>query len=203
MRLGISLADALAGYLEVFNACNYNILCYAHNMKKTSVELTCPVCAKKYQMHQYRIDKGTGKYCSQSCYLAARWKKSDNCEQCKKPIKGKQQRFCNERCRKDYWNSHSFHLHKHASIWRRKLALIKELGSKCVSCGFSDIRALQINHIDPSTKIRASRDLWSWSRRFKDWEANKGNLELLCANCHSLHTWEQRGFGPKDGILDK
>lgn len=87
---------------------------------------------------------------------------------------------------------------KHPYNWRKKLELIASLGGKCSCCGFSDVRALDIDHIDPSKKVRHKSRGYNWSRRLKDWRSNHGNLRLLCANCHRLHTWEQRGFG--DGI---
>ncbi len=43
------------------------------------------------------------------------------------------------------------------------------LVSECNRCGFSDIRALEVHHID------------------RDRSNNKlNNLEILCANCHSI-----------------
>lgn len=50
----------------------------------------------------------------------------------------------------------------------RKYALTK-LGSECIECGYSNIDALEVHHID---KDRANNNL--------------SNLEILCANCHKL-----------------
>ena len=44
-------------------------------------------------------------------------------------------------------------------------------------------------------KIKAKKGEYTWSHRFKDWESNKSNLEILCSNCHRIHTWEQRNYG--------
>jgi len=50
----------------------------------------------------------------------------------------------------------------------RKYALTK-LGSKCIECGYSNVDALEVHHID---KDRTNNNL--------------SNLEVLCANCHKL-----------------
>lgn len=142
-------------------------------------------------MHSYRLRNGTGKYCGRACYMAARWGGTGQCRQCGEDCATQ---FCSPVCSKAYWNKNGAAVHKHPRNWRRKLALIESLGGKCIICGFADIRALDINHKNPTTKVRPKTG-YTWGRRFRDWEANAGNLELLCANCHRLHTWEQRGFG--------
>lgn len=38
-------------------------------MKKTKVEKTCNVCGVKYEVHQYRLKKGLGLYCSVRCKM--------------------------------------------------------------------------------------------------------------------------------------
>lgn len=162
-------------------------------MKKTRIKSTCQHCQKTFEMHLYRLAKGTGKYCGQACYLAARWKRTPACERCGKDC---QHRFCSDECRNAHWAEHSHAVHKHPGNWKRKLALIKDLGGKCESCGIDDYRVLDIDHIDPTKKLRFKQGR-VWSYRFKDWAANAGNLRLLCANCHRLRTWAQMGHGPR------
>lgn len=162
--------------------------------QNTQVEVICGHCSKPFKTHAYRIANGTGKYCQQSCYLVARWREKGKCKQCGKKCDN---RFCSTRCNRDYWNQHSHEAHKRPRNWERKLELIKQLGGKCVTCGYDDYRALDIDHIDPSKKVKPKNGQYAWTRRFKDWAANEGNLRLLCANCHRLHTWYQRGFGPR------
>lgn len=150
-------------------------------------------------MHSYRLKNGTGKYCGQACYLAARWGENQPCTNCGK---NSAHRFCTPKCRTEYWNKNSAIIHKAPRNWERKLALIAALGGKCVLCGFDDFRALDIDHIDRSKKIRHKTG-YTWSRRFTDWTANAGNIRLLCANCHRLHTWEQRGFGAALRLVER
>lgn len=159
--------------------------------QKTQVERTCEHCGNTFQIHAYRIKNGTGKFCGQACYLAHRWGKKQPCKNCGKES---EYRFCNEYCRQDYWNKNSFAIHKKPRNWEKKFALINELGGKCVICGETDYRVLDIDHIDPSTKLLERKKSGNWINRFKDWESNKGNLRLLCANCHRIHTWEQMGY---------
>lgn len=61
--------------------------------------------------------------------------------------------------------------------------------------GATDIRILDINHIDRKLKKRPKKLQYTWQRRLKEWKQNKKNLEILCANCHRIHTWLQMGWG--------
>lgn len=71
-----------------------------------------------------------------------------------------------------------------------KIKLQQYLGGCCVSCGITDPRLLDFDHIDPMTKtmnISAKLSL-PWERLVE--EANK--CQLLCPNCHRIKTQEQR-----------
>jgi 5-methylcytosine-specific restriction endonuclease McrA len=75
----------------------------------------------------------------------------------------------------------------------RALAL-SMLGGKCCRCGFADARALEIDH------VRALHRRTTGRTSAKDWlreieaclkSPTKGhNLQLLCANCHRIKTFE-------------
>lgn len=73
---------------------------------------------------------------------------------------------------------------------REILAALKQGG--CVVCGVADIRVLDFDHIDPSTKTFGLSDLST--RRPQDilFEATK--CRLLCGNCHRRHTVKQRSL---------
>lgn len=77
----------------------------------------------------------------------------------------------------------------------RKNEIIKLLGGKCVNCGNADARVLDIHHKDKTKKIRPPKLHYTMENRLKEWGNNIKNLELLCANCHRIHTWEERGHG--------
>lgn len=62
----------------------------------------------------------------------------------------------------------------------------------CVDCGTTDVRVLEFDHIDPtSKKFEISAKYWtlSWSNLLVEIE----KCEVRCANCHRIRTWEQRG----------
>lgn len=165
-------------------------------MRSPKIETTCQHCQKPFFVHSYRIKNGTGKYCQQSCYLASRWGERQACKTCGKKSK---HRYCSDSCRKEFWNKNGYAIYERANrYWKRKISLINDLGGECVHCGNSDIRVLDIDHIDPSKKMQPGQGRYSWSHRFKDWEKNIGNLRILCSNCHRIHTWDQRGFGPNE-----
>ena len=166
-------------------------------MKANSVETTCAHCGKTIMVHPYRLKNGTGKYCNKVCYFAHRWPATGVCKECGKPSKT---RFCTPKCQRDYWNKNDRPIHRKRE-WERKIAIMDSLGGKCTQCGITDYRCLDIHHIDPSLKNRPTDGIYIMSRRLKDWDKNKGNLELLCANCHRIHTWEQRGYGIGSALI--
>jgi hypothetical protein len=72
-----------------------------------------------------------------------------------------------------------------------RLAVLKELGGKCVRCGFDDPRALQIDHVNSDGKehrISVRTGLYANPLRYyKSMLAavggNKFELQVLCSNC--------------------
>lgn len=203
VRLLESLSDPTTGDVEVFGVVFADVFCYISCMRKkrtSPIKIVCAHCGSAAKMHSYRIKNGTGKYCGQRCYLAARWGGNGKCRQCGGIC---ETQFCTPSCQTTYWNKHGAARHKHPRNWARKMEIIHSLGGKCSACGFDDIRAIDIDHIDRSKKVKKFKTGWNWSRRFSDWAANVGNLRLLCANCHRLHTWEQRGFGRGLRSLDE
>lgn len=68
---------------------------------------------------------------------------------------------------------------------------ISILGGKCVECGESRIRTLHIDHIEPvrrkdNTEHKAHAVALSVTKGVKD------NLQILCANCHAIKTYNER-----------
>lgn len=77
------------------------------------------------------------------------------------------------------------------AIERNRSNLREYLSDKsCVDCGFSDMRALQFDHLDPLIKRKNVSDMvstaYSWDTVLT--EINK--CEVVCANCHSIRTCE-------------
>lgn len=76
-------------------------------------------------------------------------------------------------------------------IYRMKVVV--KLGSKCLHCGFSDSRALQIDHVNGGGKqeMKTINRLAFYKRVFED---VYGKYQLLCANCN----WIKRSGSPKE-----
>ena len=157
-------------------------------MKQTKI---CIKCGKEF------ITYRNGRYCGYICYWSARWGQNKKCKTCEKKLKKNQFRYCSNQCLKNFWYRNAYQLIKKNRIWDKKEALIRKLGGKCKICGLKDIRVLDINHIDRNQKKIPPKRQYTWQRRFKEWNENLDNLELLCANCHRIHTWEQMGYGRK------
>jgi hypothetical protein len=67
------------------------------------------------------------------------------------------------------------------------------LGHKCVRCGFDDIRALQIDHIngDGRKEARAERHHISYyDRVIAEIKAGSKKYQILCANCNWIKRHE-------------
>lgn len=152
-------------------------------MKETKI---CAKCKKQF------ITYHKGKYCGYDCYWTARWGNKGKCKVCGKKARF---RYCSDKCVRDFWNKNDYHLRKKQRNWEQKMKIIEQLGGKCKNCGFSDHRALDINHLDRNKKEIPKHRSYTWQRRLKDWKKNIKTIELLCANCHRIHTWEQMGYG--------
>ncbi len=93
------------------------------------------------------------------------------------------------------------HTHPHYGLdnsrnWRRKLRhrVLDHFGSKCVRCGFSDWRTLQIDHINGGGRKALLNDRPSPVRYHLDLlNAEPGlHYQLLCANCNQIKKYENK-----------
>lgn len=62
------------------------------------------------------------------------------------------------------------------------------LGGKCVICGIDDIRVLQIDHINNDGQNDRSSRRREFHREIV--EGKRSDLQILCANHHSIKNWE-------------
>jgi len=91
-----------------------------------------------------------------------------------------------------------------------RLKIILALGDKCNRCGFTDLRALQIDHVYgfgvyQIRTFKGSR--WNYYKKILE-EINKGSKEyqILCANCNWIKRYENQEYkkvGKKDYALSK
>jgi hypothetical protein len=103
--------------------------------------------------------------------------------------------------RKEYakkWYASNIELHRknrRENNKKRRLELISLLGGKCVQCGFSDTRALQIDHINGGgSKERKGYGHSASSLKQKVENSIKqdlGEYQLLCANCNWIKREEK------------
>ncbi|MBW3636341.1 MAG: hypothetical protein KY445_07740 [Armatimonadetes bacterium] len=78
---------------------------------------------------------------------------------------------------------------------RARIALIELHGGKCIGCGFSDFRALSFHHVASDGKSHR-QSCGSPSRYYKEIAAMPPTeIQLLCANCHAITTYEERQDG--------
>ena len=78
--------------------------------------------------------------------------------------------------------------------WRIKV--LEKLGNKCRRCGFSDPRALQIDHVFGGGNKELSEFGRSRQAYYKKVIADvEGRYQLLCANCNWIKRYENREYG--------
>lgn len=89
---------------------------------------------------------------------------------------------------KECWSR--WHRERTQELRRR---VIEKLGGKCVRCGFSDSRALQIDHVNGggTQENRREGNVRVMRMALADTE---GKYQLLCANCNWIKRWENREF---------
>lgn len=80
-------------------------------------------------------------------------------------------------------------------IYLRNLrkSVLEALGGKCIKCGFADIRALQIDHINGGgSKERKNLGTGGSFHKqvLKSFIANENKYQLLCANCNWIKRFE-------------
>jgi hypothetical protein len=136
------------------------------------------------------------------------------CEWCKKEFiddihQGPQRKYCSKECQRKS-AARKPHLDGRFSVyrktWREKILweIFGRLGNKCFECGFSDIRILQIDHVNGGglkeiQKVNKAKGIGSSSRsaryllyvRKKIREGSK-DYQLLCPNCNWIKRIENK-----------
>ena len=77
-----------------------------------------------------------------------------------------------------------------------KLTVLDHYGKMCAECGFSDLRALQIDHVNDNgaeeRKALGGQKFSGW--KFYEWLIKQGlpdGYQTLCANCNNIKQWER------------
>lgn len=63
-------------------------------------------------------------------------------------------------------------------------AVIELLGGHCIQCGFSDVRALQVDHIHGGGTRERKNGISNSRLLMLDVMKTEGKYQLLCANCN-------------------
>lgn len=72
------------------------------------------------------------------------------------------------------------------------------LGNQCRQCGFSDVRALQVDHIVARGHTKEKRNqayFHYWQRVLKSLQAGEERFQLLCANCNWIKRYTEGATG--------
>lgn len=72
--------------------------------------------------------------------------------------------------------------------------LIKLLGGKCSMCGLSDIRALELDHMNNDGKYHRDRlggAINEWFYYIKHFDECRSILQVLCGSCHNIKTYNK------------
>jgi ribosomal protein L20A (L18A) len=73
-----------------------------------------------------------------------------------------------------------------------KLKIFKLIGNKCIKCGFSDIRILQIDHVNGNGyKERTTSSTKYYRSILEKIQSGSKDYQLLCPNCNWLKRIEK------------
>jgi predicted nucleic-acid-binding Zn-ribbon protein len=106
--------------------------------------------------------------------------------------------------RKSYFKTRDKHLEWHREHHQQmRIDLLHQLGGcVCATCGYSDWRALQIDHVnsDGAEERRKGATMRDSVGRRKEILANKDRYQILCSNCNWIKRYEKKESRKKGPI---
>lgn len=81
---------------------------------------------------------------------------------------------------------------------RRRAEWIDAQGGACAECGSRE--SLEVDHIDPATKLCNPTLIWSRRKAFRDAELAK--CQVLCRSCHEDKSWDEAPHGSRTRYQD-
>lgn len=128
------------------------------------------------------------------------------CKACKQPprnlpndcpeprhVEYRKRQMYNQRCR--------VHAHPERRAWKRserlhkfRMLVLEALGGKCARCGFTDTRALQIDHVNDDGCLEVNRMGTVPFYRMILRQMSEGTMtkyQVLCANCNWIKRYEK------------
>lgn len=94
---------------------------------------------------------------------------------------------------KEYYRENNLRRRKEFKLYYDNIrqSLLVLLGNKCVKCGFSDPRALQVDHINGGGSIEKKKTTRTFSKMIIESVLKEENkYQLLCANCNWIKRYE-------------
>lgn len=81
---------------------------------------------------------------------------------------------------------------------KQRERVMEKFGRRCAHCGFGDVRALQIDHVEGGgIHDRGRRRTGRWSTYLKRVaDDTTGKYQLLCANCNWIKRAEREEWRP-------
>ena len=98
----------------------------------------------------------------------------------------------------EYKKKISTFYHDRNKQWRNQA--LTALGGECVRCGFTDVRALQIDHVNGDGGKERSAGM-SQVKLYKKIFEDQTGYQLLCANCNWIKREENKETGTYYGKL--
>lgn len=96
---------------------------------------------------------------------------------------------------REHWNEYFRNY-----VRKQRIKAMEVIGQgiiKCRICGFDDIRALEIDHINGGGTIERRRNKtttysYKWYRMIITGKRSIQDLQILCGNCHNIKSYEKR-----------
>lgn len=85
---------------------------------------------------------------------------------------------------------------------RERVALIIQLGGKCVECKEDDFDKLEFDHIKARTWVAAALSSSARIARYKR-EAKRDKIQLLCGRCNKAKYHRNREVSPENLSVDE
>lgn len=110
------------------------------------------------------------------------------CKPCFSAYEKKKWRNSEDRRTSQYTNQKARREHARKYIWD----YLRE--HPCITCGETDPRVLEFDHIDPKTKSFQLADGPRKGYSVDTIQSEMDKCQVMCANCHRRHTYEQQGW---------
>jgi len=166
-----------------------------------AIERTCEYCGKKFYVKPYSIKKGQGRFCSKKCFYEGYYPHGCTYLGCKEP------HHAHGYCKKHYrelpevkqkeketssiwYKNHSLSYHskiRNAYYGKIRNTILMHYSNgtlKCARCGFDDIRALDIDHINNKAEDRKKFGKNVYCFYIELAKKLPDGYQVLCRNCN-------------------